>query len=100
MNLQAQGPRARDLGIPLEGTTGKYNAITDVNGVEVGYSTIIKGEGKNVRGKGPVRTGVTAILPRGRKNNPVYANWYTLNGNGEMTGTTWVTESGFLKALL
>ena len=95
--IQAQKPRARDIGIPFDGTTGKFNAITDVKGVEVGYSTIISGEGKNIRGKGPVRTGVTAILPRGRNNNPVYANWYTLNGNGEMTGTTWVTESGFLE---
>ena len=93
----AQKPRARDIGIPFDGITGKYNAITDVKGVEVGYSTIISGSGKNVLGKGPVRTGVTAILPRGKNNNPVYANWYTLNGNGEMTGTTWVTESGFLE---
>ncbi len=96
-SLYAQKPRARDIGIPFEGTTGKFNAITDVKDVEVGYSTIISGDGKNIRGKGPVRTGVTAILPRGRTNNPVYANWYTLNGNGEMTGTTWVTESGFLE---
>lgn len=95
--LYAQKPRARDIGIPFNGTTGKYNAITDVKGVEVGYSTIISGQGKNIRGKGPVRTGVTAILPRGRNNNPVFANWYTLNGNGEMTGTTWITESGFLE---
>jgi L-aminopeptidase/D-esterase-like protein len=95
--IYAQKPRARDIGIPFDGTTGKFNAITDVKGVEVGYSTIISGEGKNIRGKGPVRTGVTAILPRGRNNNPVYANWYTLNGNGEMTGTTWITESGFLE---
>ena len=93
----AQKPRARDIGIPFDGVTGKYNAITDVKGVEVGYSTIISGNGKNVLGKGPVRTGVTAILPRGKNNNPVYANWYTLNGNGEMTGTTWITESGFLE---
>ncbi|MBX2935438.1 MAG: P1 family peptidase [Ferruginibacter sp.] len=93
----AQKPRARDIGIPFNGTPGKYNAITDVHGVEVGYSTIISGNGKNIRGQGPVRTGVTAILPRGHHNNPVYANWYTLNGNGEMTGTTWVTESGFLE---
>ncbi len=92
-----QKPRARDIGIPFTGTPGKFNAITDVKGVEVGYSTLISGQGKNVRGKGPVRTGVTAILPRGRTNNPVYANWYTLNGNGEMTGTTWITESGFLE---
>ena len=95
--VTAQNPRARDIGIPFDGTPGKFNAITDVKGVEVGYSTIISGTGKNIRGKGPVRTGVTAILPRGRNNNPVYANWYTLNGNGEMTGTTWVTESGFLE---
>jgi D-aminopeptidase len=93
----AQKPRARDIGIPFNGTTGRFNAITDVRGVEVGYSTLISGQGKNVRGKGPVRTGVTAILPRGKNNNPVYANWYSLNGNGEMTGTTWVTESGFLE---
>ncbi|MBD2703929.1 P1 family peptidase [Spirosoma sp. BT702] len=92
-----QKPRARDIGIPFTGTPGRLNAITDVKGVEVGYSTIISGQGKNVRGQGPVRTGVTAILPRGRTNNPVYANWYTLNGNGEMTGTTWITESGFLE---
>lgn len=97
ISICAQKPRARDIGIPFDGTTGKFNAITDVKGVEVGYSTIISGQGKNVRGKGPVRTGVTAILPRGRNNNPVYANWYSLNGNGEMTGTTWVTESGFLE---
>lgn len=92
-----QKPRARDIGIPFDGITGKYNAITDVAGVQVGYSTIISGSGKNILGKGPVRTGVTAILPRGRNNNPVFANWYSLNGNGEMTGTTWVTESGFLE---
>ena len=94
---QAQKPRARDIGIPFDGTPGKFNAITDVAGVEVGYSTIISGTGKNIRGKGPVRTGVTAILPRGRNNNPVFSNWYSLNGNGEMTGTTWITESGFLE---
>jgi L-aminopeptidase/D-esterase-like protein len=95
--VSAQKPRARDIGIPFNGTPGKFNNITDVKGVEVGYSTIISGSGKNIRGKGPVRTGVTAILPRGHLNNPVYANWYTLNGNGEMTGTTWMTESGFLE---
>lgn len=96
-SVSAQKPRARDIGIPFNGITGKFNAITDVKGVEVGYSTIISGQGKNIRGKGPVRTGVTAILPRGRNNNPVFANWYSLNGNGEMTGTTWITESGFLE---
>lgn len=95
----AQKPRARDLGVPFAGTTGQFNAITDVEGVEVGYSTIISGAGKNIVGKGPIRTGVTAIFPRGKdkKFSPVYANWYSLNGNGEMTGTTWVTESGFLE---
>ena len=94
-----QKPRARDLGVPFNGTTGINNAITDVKGVEVGYSTIVSGNGENIIGKGPVRTGVTAIFPRGKakKFSPVYANWYSLNGNGEMTGTTWVTESGFLE---
>ncbi len=93
----AQKPRARDLGIPFSGKTGLLNTITDVKGVEVGHSTIISGTGKNILGEGPVRTGVTAIFPRGKKFSPVYANWYSLNGNGEMTGTTWVTESGFLE---
>lgn len=93
----AQNKRARELGIPFDGVTGEFNAITDVKGVEVGYSTIVKGKGTNIRGKGPVRTGVTAILPRGTNNNPVYASWFSLNGNGEMTGTTWITESGFLE---
>src|SRR2546423_8639837 len=91
--------RARDLGIPFEGTPGKFNAITDVSGVEVGYRTLISGEGKLEVGKGPVRTGVTAILPRGPAslNDPVYAGFFSLNGNGEMTGTPWVEESGFLE---
>jgi D-aminopeptidase len=90
-------PRARDLGIPFEGTPGPLDAITDVAGVEVGHATLTRGEGRLVVGKGPVRTGVTAILPRGRgSNDPVMAAWWTLNGNGEMTGTTWVEESGFL----
>ena len=92
-------PRARDLGVPFEGTPGPHNAITDVKGVEVGHSTIIKGEGKLVVGVGPVRTGVTAVLPRGRANaDPVFGGWFTLNGNGEMTGTTWLEESGFLSS--
>jgi D-aminopeptidase len=92
-------PRARDLGIPFEGTAGPYNAITDVHGVEVGYTTIISGQGKLIVGRGPVRTGVTAILPRGRDsmNKSVFAGWFSQNGNGEMTGTTWVEESGFLE---
>lgn len=93
----AQKPRARDLGVPFYGTPGPHNAITDVQGVEVGHSTIIKGEGKQVLGEGPIRTGVTAIFPQGKRFSPVYANWYSLNGNGEMTGTTWITESGFLE---
>lgn len=90
-------PRARDLGIPFNGTPGKLNAITDVKGVEVGYKTLIQGNGKLVTGKGPVRTGVTAIFPKGKGSlERVFAAWYTLNGNGEMTGTTWVKESGGL----
>src|SRR6266576_3496031 len=91
--------RARDLGIPFDGTPGKFDANTDVPGVEVGYATLISGEGKLEVGKGPVRTGVTAILPRGHAslNDPVYAGFFSLNGNGEMTGTAWVDESGFLE---
>ncbi|MBV8476158.1 MAG: P1 family peptidase [Acidobacteria bacterium] len=91
-------PRARDLGIPFDGKPGQYNAITDVKGVEVGHSTLISGSGKLQVGVGPVRTGVTAVLPRGRNaSDPVFAAWFTLNGNGEMTGTTWVEDSGFLE---
>jgi D-aminopeptidase len=91
--------RARDLGVPFDGTPGQLNAITDVAGVEVGYTTLISGNGKLVVGQGPVRTGVTAILPRGHQslNDPVYAGVFALNGNGEMTGTAWVEESGFLE---
>ncbi|NND70743.1 MAG: P1 family peptidase [Rhodothermales bacterium] len=89
--------RARDLGFPFEGQPGRLNSITDVSGVEVGYATIVRGSGDLVAGKGPVRTGVTAILPRGKaSHDPVFAGWYALNGNGEMTGTAWVEESGFL----
>ena len=94
---QSPRPRARDLGVPFEGSPGPLNAITDVAGVEVGLTTIISGEGKLQVGKGPARTGVTAVLPRGRSGNPVMAGWFSLNGNGEMTGTTWVEESGFLE---
>ncbi|HMD08342.1 MAG TPA: P1 family peptidase [Candidatus Acidoferrum sp.] len=92
-------PRARDLGVPFDGTPGPLNAITDVSGVTVGHATLISGEGKLQVGKGPVRTGVTAVLPRGKDtmSNPVFAGWWSLNGNGEMTGTTWVEESGFLE---
>jgi len=90
-------PRARDLGVPFDGNPGPLNTITDVKGVEVGHTTLISGEGALKVGVGPVRTGVTAILPRGRKSNDaVFAGWFTLNGNGEMTGTTWVEDSGFL----
>jgi D-aminopeptidase len=91
--------RARDLGIPFEGTPGKLNSITDVPGVEVGYTTLISGEGKLEVGKGPVRTGVTAIIPRGHDslNDPVYAGSFSFNGDGEMTGTAWVEDSGFLE---
>jgi len=94
----APRPRARAAGVPFDGTPGPNNAITDVAGVEVGHSTIISGDGKLVVGSGPVRTGVTAILPRGKESvDPVFAAWFSLNGNGEMTGTTWVEESGFLE---
>jgi len=93
-----QLPRARDLGIPFDGTPGTLNAITDVQGVMVGHVTLIEGDaGPLIVGEGPVRTGVTAILPRGPRFSPVFAGWYSLNGNGEMTGTTWVEESGFLE---
>jgi L-aminopeptidase/D-esterase-like protein len=89
--------RARDVGVPLEGTPGPLNAITDVAGVEVGHRTLVAGHGARVVGKGPVRTGVTAVFPRGKAvDDPVFAGWFTMNGNGEMTGTTWVEESGFL----
>jgi D-aminopeptidase len=97
--LAAQMPRARDLGVPFEGTPGPNNAITDVPGVEVGHTTIISGEGRLEVGKGPVRTGVTTVLPRGKasNNDAVFAGWFSQNGNGEMTGTTWIDESGFLE---
>ena len=94
----AQKPRARDLGIPFEGTPGALNAITDVAGVEVGHATIVRGRGPVVIGEGPVRTGVTAVWPRGREMpDPVYAAWFSLNGDGEMTGTTWVRDSGIME---
>src|SRR6266568_3718945 len=90
-------PRARDLGVPFDGKPGPLNAITDVKGVEVGHTTLISGQGALKVGLGPVRTGVTAILPRGRdSNDPVFAGYFSLNGNGEMTGTHWVDDSGFL----
>jgi len=90
-------PRARDLGVPFDGTPGANNAITDVKGVEVGDTTLISGSGKLKVGEGPVRTGVTAVLPRGKdSHDAVFGAWFTLNGNGEMTGTTWVEDSGFV----
>jgi L-aminopeptidase/D-esterase-like protein len=98
VHLGAQArPRARDLGVPFDGSPGPLNAITDVAGVEVGHATIIAGQDALVPGRGPVRTGVTAVFPRGATNgDPVFGGWFTLNGNGEMTGTTWLEESGFL----
>jgi len=92
-------PRARDLGVPFEGAPGPLNAITDVAGVAVGQTTLVRGEGKLVVGEGPVRTGVTAIVPRGRATNddPVFAGVFDLNGAGELTGTHWIEESGFLE---
>src|SRR5256885_12092543 len=91
-------PRARDLGVPFDGKPGPLNAITDVKGVEVGHTTLITGEGALRVGTGPVRTGVTAVLPRGKNiQDQVFAGWFTLNGNGEMTGTTWLEESGILE---
>ena len=95
---RAGRPRARDLGVPFAGTPGPFNAITDVPGVEVGHVTLISGEGMLQVGAGPVRTGVTALLPRGRASrDPVFAGWFSLNGNGEMTGTAWIDESGLLE---
>jgi L-aminopeptidase/D-esterase-like protein len=96
---EVKAVRARDLGVPFDGTPGKLNSITDVPGIEVGYTTLISGDGKLEIGKGPVRTGVTAIIPRGHAslNDPVYAGYFSLNGNGEMTGTAWLDESGFLE---
>ncbi len=90
--------RARDLGVPFDGKPGPLNAITDVKGIEVGQTTLIEGSGALQVGKGPIRTGVTVIIPRGKADpEPVYAGWFAQNGNGEMTGTTWVEESGFLE---
>jgi D-aminopeptidase len=100
LELAAQTPhRARDLQVPFDGTPGQFNAITDVPGVTVGHTTLISGEGKLQRGVGPVRTGVTAILPRGAANPaPVFAGYFSQNGNGEMTGMAWLEESGFAES--
>ena len=97
-NTSKHQPRARDLGISFDGIPGTLNAITDVEGIEVGHSTIISGSGKSNVGEGPIRTGVTAIFPRNKHSiNQVFAGWFSLNGNGEMTGTTWIEESGYLE---
>ncbi len=99
--LLAQRPREHDLRLPIGGTPGALNAITDVTGVEVGHTTLVSGSGKLVVGKGPVRTGVTVVHPRGKANaDPVFGAWFTLNGNGEMTGTTWLQEGGILEGPL
>lgn len=96
--MDPRRPRARDLGIPLDGIPGPNDAITDVAGVEVGFTTLVSGRGPLRIGEGPVRTGVSAVLPRGRgSHDPVFAGWFPLNGNGEMTGTAWIDESGFLE---
>jgi len=96
--MQQKTVRARDLGLDFTGTPGPHNAITDVAGLEVGFGTLSRGDGPLVPGKGPVRTGVTAILPRGRdpEPKPVWAGTYALNGNGEMTGTHWIHDGGYL----
>ena len=89
--------RARDLGIPLDGTPGPLDAITDVPGVTVGHATIVRGSGRLVQGRGPVRTGVTAVFPRGRDDlSPVFAGWFSVNGNGELTGTASKEDYGQL----
>lgn len=98
-SVQAQAPpeRARDIGIPVDGTAGPLDAITDVPGVAVGHTTLVRGTGPLRVGEGPVRTGVTAVFPRGRNNlSPVFAGWFSLNGNGEMTGTAWIDDYGLL----
>lgn len=94
--LSAQPQRARDLGIPFPGTPGPWNAITDVPGVEVGYTTLIEGDGPLVPGKGPVRTGVTVILPRGKAETRLPAGWFSLNGDGELTGIPFIQDYGTL----
>jgi len=94
---QGRPPRARDLGVPFDGTPGPLDAITDVKGVMVGHSTIVRGAGRLRAGQGPVRTGVTVIFPRGRDNlAPAFAGWFSMNGNGEMTGTAWIEDYGLL----
>lgn len=97
-SLALAGPRENDLALPIGGSPGPLDAITDVAGVEVGHTTLISGQGKLIPGQGPVRTGVTVVLPRGKHDaDPVFGAWFTLNGNGEMTGTTWLQEGGYLE---
>ena len=97
MNFESVKPRARDLGLPFEGRTGVFNALTDVPGVEIGFTTLIEGKGDLQVGKGPIRTGVTAILPRSKRItlSPIWAGQFNLNGNGEMTGTHWINDAGY-----
>jgi L-aminopeptidase/D-esterase-like protein len=98
LNTPSGAPRARSIPVPFDGEPGDYNAITDVDGVKVGYTTLIEGDGPLVVGKGPIRTGVTAILPRSHENlaQPVFAGYHSFNGNGELTGMHWVEEAGEL----
>jgi D-aminopeptidase len=97
MTQKPKKPRARDLELPFDGVPGEFNAITDVDGVEVGFTSLIEGEGPVEVGKGPIRTGITAILPHGKRNkpSPIWAGHFNLNGNGEMTGTHWINEAGY-----
>lgn len=96
--MAQQKVRARDLGVPFEGTPGQFNAITDVAGIRIAHTTLIEGSGRLEVGVGPIRTGVTVIIPRGESlSDPVFSGWFALNGNGEMTGTSWIEESGFLE---
>ncbi len=96
LSSMSYGVRARDLGIFFPGQPGELNSLADIKGVEVGHVTLISGEGALKIGKGPIRTGVTAIFPKGKVNEPVPAAWFSLNGNGELTGTHWIEENGFL----
>jgi len=94
----AENPRARDLGVPFTGMPGSLNAITDVGGVEIGHVTLFTGNGALQVGKGPVRTGVTVVHPRGKDSvEGVFGGWFTLNASGEMTGTTWLQERGLIE---
>ncbi len=97
MGSEQMKPRARDLGLPFDGMTGEFNGLTDIAGVEVGFATLVEGEGDVQVGKGPIRTGVTAILPKGKrtKPSPIWAGQFNLNGNGEMTGTHWINDAGY-----